>query len=379
MKTLRVGIVGAGIVGLAYAWSAARRGHRVTLLERHPRASGASIRNFGMVWPIGQPHGELYQTAQLSRQCWLELGKTAGVWVNRCGSLHLAYRDDEWAVLGEFAAAAADLGIDCQRISAGEVLARSAAANPRGLLGGLYSRTELCVNPRRAIGQTAAWLAARLGVELHFSTPVTGVEPGSLRAACGRRWDFDRIIVCGGADVNLLFPSRQLHFDIRLCKLQMLRTDAQPDGWRLGPHVAGGLTLRHYSSFEICPSLASLKQRIATEQPELDQFGIHVMAAQNELGQIIIGDSHEYDDDIQPFDKPIIDELILRELKTLVRLPRWSVAERWHGTYAKYLGGPMVRTEPMPEVHIRTGTGGAGMTLSFGLAEADWTRWSTQP
>ena len=98
-----VGIIGAGIVGLAHAYAAARRGHRVTVFERSAVASGASVRNFGMIWPIGQPFGEARTLALRSREIWLEVLRAADLPHECRGSLHLAYHEDEAQVLHEYA------------------------------------------------------------------------------------------------------------------------------------------------------------------------------------------------------------------------------------------------------------------------------------
>lgn len=376
MPGLKVGVIGAGIVGLAQAWSAAERGHHVTVFERSPRATGASIRNFGMVWPIGQPAGECRKIALRSRERWLKLSHAASVWSHPCGSLHLAHREDEWNVLQEFHALAPALGIDCSLLTAAEVLARSPAALPEGLIGGLFSPTELCVNPPEIIRQLPGWLRETFAVHFEFRTTIVDVEGSTARSSNGRRWDFDRLIICGGADLATLFPDVLAQAGLKRCKLQMLKTIPQTNGWRIGPHLASGLTLRHYRNFEVCPSLAAVKARIAAETPELDHYGIHVMASQNDAGSVILGDSHEYDDDIEPFDKSLIDELILRELRKIVRLPDWTIAERWHGEYLKHLTGPQFAAEPLPNVFVRTGTGGAGMTMAWGLAERDWEHWT---
>lgn len=375
--------MGAGIVGLAHAWSAAERGCQVTVFERSPRAAGASIRNFGMVWPIGQPHGEHYQTALLSRERWLLAAAEAGIWVNPCGSLHLAHRADEWTVLQQFSERSASLGITSQLLTPEQIRQHTPAANPTGLLGGLYSPTELCVNPREAVRGLPAWLQARYGVTFQFDTHVAGadvvsggpeaVQVTTSRGVAGR---FDRVVICCGAELQTLFPELLATARLKRCKLQMLSIRGYETGWTLGPHLASGLTLRHYRNFEICPGLAALRQRIAEETPELEHFGIHVMASQNNHGEIILGDSHEYDDDIEPFDRTLIDRLILRELQKILQLPDWTIAEHWHGVYAKHPTQPVWEASPLPEVYLCTGTGGAGMTMSFGLAERMWDRWS---
>src|ERR1700733_10977622 len=45
-------IIGAGVIGLSTAWHCARKGHRVTVLERNgPQRDGCSFGNAGMVVP----------------------------------------------------------------------------------------------------------------------------------------------------------------------------------------------------------------------------------------------------------------------------------------------------------------------------------------
>ena len=344
-----VGVVGAGIVGLAHAWSAARRGHRVTVFERGAAASGASIRNFGMIWPIGQPAGEAHALALRSRQAWLELARDAGIWVN---PVRLDPSGTPRRRMGRARRVRERRAGPRLHVSSCSLARRCCAAPPpptRTACSAVCSaRPSLAVNPRTAVRALPGWLASRLDVRFEFGTTITNVEPGRVRSADGRKWAFDRTIVCGGADFETLFPEVFRDAGLSRCKLQMLKTVPQPQGWTIGPHLASGLTLRHYANFAVAASLDVLKQRIAAETPELDRYGIHVMASQNDAGEVILGDSHEYDSAIEPFDKAVIDDLILRELRRVIRLPSWEIAERWHGVYAKNGRDPFSKPSPCP-------------------------------
>src|SRR5262249_130406 len=148
------------------------------------------------------------------------------------------------------------------------------------------------------------------------------------------------------------------------CKLQMLRAAPPAAGWRLGPMLAAGLTLRHYASFADCPTLPALKARVAREMPEYDRFGIHAMLSQNGAGELTIGDSHESGETVGPFDNPGIDDRILAYLGTFLDAPALRITARWHGTYCRHASEPFWVAQPTPEVAVVTGVGGAGMTLS---------------
>ncbi len=365
-------VVGAGIVGLAHAWMARRRGLSVLVIERTPAAQGASVRNFGMIWPIGQPAGKLHETAIRSRELWLELQQAGAVQLSTCGSIHLAHRDDEQAVLEEFC----DQGShNVSLLTAQQVLQQCPLANPAGLRCGMLSQTEMRVDPRQASRSIAEWLAEALQVDFEFGTMVCSVTDGTVQTTNGRRWQAQTVIVCGGSDLQTLFPEYLQQAGLKLCKLQMLAVPPQRNLSPESAHIASGLTLRHYQSFESCPGHQQLRARIASETPELDRYGIHVMASVMPDQRVILGDSHVYDHEITPFDSAQIDDLILRELRKIIRLEDWQVSERWHGIYAKHPQQPVVVTEVAPGIRLCTGTGGAGMTMSFGLADRLWNQW----
>lgn len=351
-----ISIVGAGIIGLAHAYAYAKRGFRVKVYERSPRASGASIRNFGMLWPIGQPSGEMTEIAMLSRRLWLELLGATGLPHFPDGSLHLAYHADEEAVAREFAEREPSRA---SWITAAEACAKSPAVRADGLRGALFSPTEVVVDPRLALWTLPEYLDESYGVEFAFSTSITDI----------RKIAADRIVLCSGHDFETLYPQVFAASELTRCKLQMMRTGPQPADWRLGPALAAGLTLRFYPSFRICPSLDALKRRIAEEMPDYDRWGIHVMASPAASHAITLGDSHEYGLGVDVFNREEVDDLILRYLATFAQFPNPAIAERWHGVYAKHPSAPYFTAEPEPGVTVVTGLGGAGMTLSFGLAE----------
>ncbi len=118
-RQVDVAIVGAGILGLAHAYFAAKRGHKVVVFERTPMAQGASVRNFGMIWPIGQRAGVVHQMAMRSRQIWNEILDASGSECRPTGSLHVVYHQDEADVAHEFVERGPALGYTCTWLSPG--------------------------------------------------------------------------------------------------------------------------------------------------------------------------------------------------------------------------------------------------------------------
>ena len=310
--------------------------------------------------------------AMRSREIWVELLTAAGWRYFENGSLHATYLPEEAAVGQEFAGKAPALGYDCAWLDAKQALERSSALCAEGLLGALWSSTELTVDPRVIIRELPKFLQRKWGVEFRFNSPVKQVGSGSLETG-DQTWKADAIVVAAGDDFQTLLPECFHVAGLTRSKLQMMRTVRQPAGWLLGPSLAFGLSFRHYPTFQICETLPTLKQRIARESPELDQWGIHVMVSQNALGELTLGDSHEYGLAVDIFDKPHINNLILDYARRHLRLPSLEIAETWHGVYASHPEIPYLVSTPTTGVRMVIVTSGIGMTMSFGLAESTLT------
>jgi FAD dependent oxidoreductase TIGR03364 len=229
------------------------------------------------------------------------------------------------------------------------VLSRSRAVRAESLRGGLWSPLELTVDPRSILAKLPVFLNEQMGVQFRFGCAVHAIDLPGIDAG-DERWEVDSAIVCSGHDFETLYPSLLSDAGLTRCKLQMMRTVPEPDGWRLGPSLAAGLTLRFYPAFEICRTLPTLKRRIAAETPDFDRWGIHVLVSQTELGELTLGDSHEYGQAVDIFDKAEIDRLILDYVHTFLHAPTLAISQHWHGVYAKHPTEAFLSLSPSPGV-----------------------------
>ena len=361
-----VAIVGAGIVGLAHALAAARRGSKVVVFERNERPVGASIRNFGLPWPVGLALTPLQDRARRSREVWLESAREAGFWLAENGSLFLAYHADEEAVLREFLVEAAEGAFHW--LDPQEIMRCSPLANAAGLRGGLHSESELTVDPREVIRALPRWLERAYGVQFLFGTPVNAVQAPYLETPQGH-WQAEHIIVCSGPDLETLYPELYSKSGVIKCKLQMLRFAPPAGGPQLGATLASGLTIARYDNFSGCASIQELRSRLEHDWPEQTLWGIHVLLAQNGRGELIVGDTHEYGLVFDPGNNERANQLMLDYLATFSSLQAPHILERWNGYYPKLDGHSEYLANPEPGVTIVQVTNGLGMTLAFGLAE----------
>jgi FAD dependent oxidoreductase TIGR03364 len=359
-------VVGAGIVGLAHALAAVRRGLTVRVVDRDAQANGASVRNFGFVTVTGQQAGECWRRARRSREIWAEIAPRAGIAVSHQGLAVAARRPEAEAVLQAFVGS--ETGEGCVLLTPRQAAERVPALRTEALRAVLWSPHELRVESRDAIPALAAWLQHEHGVAFVRGTQVLAVDPPAIETGAGR-FEAEAIVVCPGDDFVSLYPDRIAARGLVRCALQMMRIDPGAAG-RLGAAVMSDLGLVRYLGYADLPPAAALRRAIERDEPEMLAHGVHLIAVQSPTDDsLVVGDSHHYAPTPAPFGRDEVDALILREFDRVLALPARRVVERWIGTYASASDRLVLVDAPHPRVRIAIVTSGTGASTAFGLAE----------
>jgi len=368
-------VVGAGIVGLAHAYTAARRGLKVCVIEKDAACVGASIRNFGFVTVTGQGAGNTWRRARRAREVWGEVASQAGIDIVHQGLFLTAFRPKALAVLEEFMATGMAAG--CELLAIDEAARRAPALKLEGEHGPaqavLYSPHEARVESRTAIGLLAKWLAEAHGVVFRFAEQVLEVATPRVRTSRATL-HAERVAVCTNIEINGLFAERLAPHGLRLCQLHMLRVKP-PAGFRLPGSVMADLSLVRYHGYSRLPAAEALRAQLEAEEGESLAHGIHLIVVQSADGSLVVGDSHHYGPVLEPFADTRVDDLMLRHMQEALQLPDHAVTERWVGTYPSSPVADCLIDAPDPATRLVIVTSGTGASTAFGIAEevfADW-------
>lgn len=357
-------IVGAGIVGLAHALAAVRRGLSVVVIDRDAQANGASVRNFGFITVSGQERGQVWRRAMRSRDIWLEVAGPAGIDIVQRGAVVVARRPEARAVVESFLQT--EMGEGCKLLESDALNRDYPGLAGEEFAGALWSPHEVRVESRQAIPLLATFLAERYGVEFRRETAVRSVEPPDIETSRGIV-QAGKVIVCPGDDLATLYPDRIAHYAVTRCKLQMMRL-ADP-GFRLPVSVMSDLGLARYAGYAALPEAVALRRRLEAEQRDALDNGVHLIVVQSADGTLVVGDSHHYATTPDPFASERVDEIILKEFSAVFGGPVPRVLERWTGIYASASDRTMFADAPHEDVRLVMITSGTGASTSFAIAE----------
>ncbi|WFB10555.1 FAD-binding oxidoreductase [Streptomyces sp. LX-29] len=170
-------VVGAGMVGAACAYYAARSGLRVTVVDRGPVAGGSTGAGEGNLLVSDKEPGPELDLALLSTRLWRDLARELplGIEYEAKGGLVIASRENGMATLRDFAAAQRKAGVTAEEVAADRLHDLEPHLAP-GLAGGFHYPQDAQVMPALAAAHLLRAAGAR--VRLRLGEEVTGLLIG---------------------------------------------------------------------------------------------------------------------------------------------------------------------------------------------------------
>jgi len=373
-------VVGSGIVGLAHAYEANKRGLSVAIVEQNARCTGASIRNFGYITVSGQGVKDTWRRAVHSAKVWRELANLAKIKVVHQGTWILCQRAEAVEVAQAFLKTPMGVGCAYYPKSSYKDLSNLGFSNLNSLrleesLGLLYSPHEFRVESKEAIPQLANYLQTEMGIDFYWETEVLSIQDSRVQTSNGQI-QADRVVICPGAQLTGVAKQYIEQHNLKLCTLQMLRVKVQ-DGFILPGSVMTDNSLARYLGWSDLPEASALKERIAKEMPEYVKEGIHLIVVQSADGSLVVGDSHRYGNSEDVFASEQVERLIIELLYRVLSITEHTILERWTGVYPSSSKYDALIEKVSPRMRVAIVSSGTGASTAFGLAKDNFDEWLT--
>lgn len=340
-------VVGAGIVGCATAWELARRGVRVTLLDRGAVSGATTGLGEGNVLVSDKDAGPELELAVLGRALYDELEQVVGGVgrIRRKGALVVHPDAETWALEPARAERLRAAGVDCDLVDGDRV--RELEPNLTGALhGALRVPGDLQCDPR-AIARALAREAEALGATVRTGAEVARARGDGVELAGGERIAADAVVLAAGPWTRPLAEDAgaPLPLEPRKGQLTRLRLPQPDEGWLRHKVVDG--------SYLLSVTSASTGVEVST------------VVETTHDGHLIVGSSRER----CGFDPRVDDALAGRVIERAARLaPAIAAFARdatWIG-FRPWLPDHLPAIGPVaavPGLWLATGHEGAGVVL----------------
>ncbi len=331
-------VVGAGIVGSACAFEAARAGLRVAVIEEAFPGSGATAAGMGHIVAMDDSDAQFALT-RYSRELWAELARElpADCEYANCGTLWIAADAEEMAEVDRKSRFYGSRGgavevLDAQALRDEEPHLRE------GLAGALLVSEDSVVYPPCV----ARYLLAQQRVTLRTGRAMRITE-NTIHLADGDTIHAEAIVNAAGIHAARLTP--ELPIDIQPRKGHLLITDRYPG------------FVRHQ-----LVELGYLKSAHSTTADSV-AFNVQPRAS----GQILIGSSRQFGSASPEMDNRILNAMLARAIEYMPGIARLSAIRGWTGFRAATADKlPLIGLIPgYRNVYVAAGHEGLGITTSL--------------
>jgi D-hydroxyproline dehydrogenase subunit beta len=336
-------IVGAGIVGAACADEFARRGVRVTIVDREFVGSGATAAGMGHIVVMDDSDPQFALT-RYSQRLWQGLRPELpdDVEYEQCGTIWVAADDEEMQEVRrkhEYyrKREVPTEVLDAQRLQHLEPNLRD------GMAGGLLVPEDGVLYPPCA-AQFLIERALQHGAKLRLGASVVKIAQGSVRLTDGVEVTGEIIVNATGASAPELTPG----IEVQKRKGHLVITDRYP-------------RFLHHQLVE----LGYLKSAHSVSS---DSVAFNVQPRRT--GQILIGSSRQYGREHKEVDQVILARMLQRAQQYMPALGAMSAVRTWTGFRAATPDKlPLIGPWPGDQsVFLATGHEGLGITTSLGTA-----------